>query len=357
LDPTQLGYYLDNIQTNSGANVVRVWFFQSFGGPNNWTPFDSIISALKARGMRAVVTLTNQWNTCDEPSPATPQKDLSWYQSGYKQPEGSYSMSFRDYATAVAAHYANEPAVAFWQLLNEGQAPTISPSGQVSCNEAAAASALRSFGDDMVTAIQSVDPHHLVDLGTSGSGCGTGTNADDQYVHAGKSGLCDYHDYGQSAVSMPASWAASIADCKAIGKPAFVGESGILANVQPDGSPASECTPWPGCSPDQITGATLAQRAAFFKAKIAAGNQQGVAGYIIWVKSPYYDPSTEGYAIGDSDPTEGVLATALDAYPSGPPSSVPEAPWAVLLAVSAIVVGGGAIVVIGARSRRVKTGA
>jgi hypothetical protein len=368
LDPAALGYYLDYIHNNGAATVIRVWFFQSFGGPDNWTPFDQIISALKARGMRAIVTLTNQWNTCDEPSPATAQKDLSWYQGGYQQPEGGYPLSFQAYATAVAAHYANEPTIAFWQLVNEAQAPTIGPSGQVSCDEGDAALALRSFGDAMVTSIQSVDSHHLVDLGTSGAGCGTGTVADDEYVHDGKVSLCDYHDYGQSAVPMPAAWATSIADCHADGKPAFVGESGILANVQPDGTPNSECSPWPGCSPDEITNGTLAQRGAFFKAKIAAGDQQGVAGYVVWVDSPYYTPSTEGYDIGDDpsqpDPTGSALPAALDAYPHGshaasgssaanaPASSVPEAPWAALLIASGVVVGGAALAFARARARR-----
>jgi hypothetical protein len=361
LDPNELGYFLDNIHNNSGANVIRVWFFQSFGGPHNWTPFDQIISALKARGMRAIVTLTNQWNACDEPAPPTSQKDLSWYQTGYQQPEGGYKSSFVAYATAVAAHYKNEPTIAFWQLVNEAQAPTVSSAGQVSCNEAAAAAALRTFGDAMVTSIRTVDTHHLVDLGTSGAGCGTATAADDQYVHAGKIGLCDYHDYGQSAVAMPAPWATSIADCHDVGKPAFVGESGILSNVQPDGTPNTECgptpLPWPACSPYGISPTTLDQRAAFFKAKIAAGNQQGVAGYVIWVDSPFYTPYTEGYDIGSDasqpDPTWTALPTALGAYPShAPPASVPEAPWAVLLIVSGVVIGGAALLLVRARARR-----
>src|SRR5689334_16790161 len=39
-----LDFYLNDIQQNSAANLVRVWFFQSEGGPGNWTDFDTVIS-------------------------------------------------------------------------------------------------------------------------------------------------------------------------------------------------------------------------------------------------------------------------------------------------------------------------
>src|SRR3984957_15924900 len=137
LSDSDLNYYLDNIQQNSGANTVRVWFFQSNGGPANWAPFDRVIAALKARGMRAIPTLTNEWDACEP----TAQKSLAWYQSGYTQTGDGYPLSYRDFATQVAAHYANEPTVAFWQLVNEAEAP----SAQGTCDETAAATALRTF--------------------------------------------------------------------------------------------------------------------------------------------------------------------------------------------------------------------
>ena len=103
-----LTYYLQDIQANSHANVIRVWFYQSEGGPGNWTAFDAVISALQSLGMRAIVTLTNETSTCDEPDlPNATYKTLGWYQSGYQSPEGGYSLSFEQYAEDVAAHYAD----------------------------------------------------------------------------------------------------------------------------------------------------------------------------------------------------------------------------------------------------------
>jgi hypothetical protein len=349
LSNSALGYYLDDIRQNSGANVLRVWFFQSQGGPRNWTNFDRVISALKSRGMRAIVTLTNETSTCDEPGASTFYKTDSWYQTGYLSPEGGYTLSFHDYAVAVAKHYAKEPTVAFWQLVNEAQAPSEDSSGHVTCpDETAARNALRSFSDDMVQAIHSVDTSHLVDLGTLSTGaCGIVNDGDYTYVHAGALGLCEDHDYGAPATAMPAALNGIIDDCRKLDKPVYIGESGIPANVGPDGSPNGTCNAWPTCSPDPITLATLDQRASFFQDKIQAANRAGVAGYLIWVKSPYYTATTDGYAISDGDPVESVLLQALQPYPNSPapPATTPEVPWAAgLVVVAGLIFGAGVIV-------------
>lgn len=353
LTASQLGVYLDDIQQNSGANVIRVWFFQSDGGPGNWTPFDTVISALKARGMRAIVTLTNETSTCDEPSASTFYKTPAWYQTGYQSPEGGYPLSFHDYGVAVAQHYASEPTVAFWQLVNEAQAPSYDTSGNLTCSESAAAAALRTFSDAMTGAIKAVDPNHLVDLGTQGPGvCGLQTASDYSYVHAGALDLCEYHDYGAPATPTPAGLATVTSVCGSLGKPTYIGESGIPANVGPDGNPNSACDPWPSCSPYPITITTLDQRASFFQAKLQAATNAGLAGYVIWVKSPFYSDSTDGYDIADGDPVE----PALKQYGlANPPVSMPEARWTWALPGLGLLVCGGFAAI--ARRRRIRIGA
>jgi mannan endo-1,4-beta-mannosidase len=324
LSDDALNFYLDNIKLNSSANVVRVWFFQSNGGPGNWAPFDRVIAALKGRGMRAIPTLVNEFPTCE---PTTAEKTLDWYQGGYKLTGDGYPISFRDFATQVAAHYANEPAVAFWQLVNEAEAP----GAQGGCDNTAAMNALRSFSDDVAGAIHTVDHNHLVDLGTQGSGqCGTNGSAAYTFVHAGALGLCEYHDYGNAGQAMPSDGnnllKERIADCNSLNKPLFIGEAGIAGNVQPDGS-EPPCPDWPNCS-SPLTFQTLQQRATFFQAKITAANSAGVVGYVIWFKSPFYAPASDPFAIGDGDPTEAVLPAALTPTPT---TAIPEARWPVLL--------------------------
>jgi hypothetical protein len=320
LDDGALGLYLDTVQQGSGANVVRMWFFQSNGGPQNWAPFDRVVAALKSRGMRVVATLTNEFNGgCDGGAPNT-RKTLEWYQGGYKQPDADHALSFRDYAAAVASHFANDPTIAIWQLVNEAEAPH----ADGSCDNAAGAAALRGFADDVTGAMKAVDPNHLVSLGTiGGSQCGLAGSQAYRLVHDGLVDMCEYHDYGASSSAWTAGadeLAQRVDDCKNLPsgpKPLFVGESGIQGNVQPDGGPAGGCTPWPGCTNVDLSNDTLSRRAAFFDAKMRAALDHGVAGYLIWVKSPYYNPSDDMFAIGDNDPTElAVKALFLPGAPT-----------------------------------------
>jgi hypothetical protein len=289
--------------------------------------------------VRIVPALTNQWQPCDEPSPSTPEKELPWYQRGYQQPEGGYTLSFKQFAVEMATHFANEPTIAFWQLVNEAEAPTSS-----GCSETEAAMALRSFADTMAAALHAADPNHLVNLGTQGAGeCGT-AGSDYAYVHAGAVDLCEVHDYSNPALAMPTgpnSLSQDVSDCHGLGKPIFIGEAGIPANVQPDGSSGSA----------SVTTTTLDQRAAFFKAKIDAFDTAGGVGYVIWFKSPFYTIAENNADIPDGDPTEAVLRDALLPAPSvTPAATTPEFPWPAGVLGIALVLAGGTVAV--ARWRR-----
>ena len=72
---------------------------------------------------------------------------------------------------------------------------------------------------------------------------------------------------------------------------------------------------------------TLSQRATFFEAKIKAAIEHGVAGYLIWVKSPYYDPTDDIYAIGDNDPTDGAAGRYCPAPRRLRPPACVTAAW------------------------------
>ncbi len=92
-------------------------------------------------------------------------RSLAWYQSGYRQVDPGYTISYRDYAAAIAAHYRDNPTIAFWQLVNEAEALDFSGGP---CDEGAATAALRSFADDVAGVLKTNDPGHLVSLGTIG---------------------------------------------------------------------------------------------------------------------------------------------------------------------------------------------
>jgi len=349
----ELGAYLDAVRFASKGNVLRAWFFQSNGGPGNWAKFDRVVAALRKRGMRVIPTLVNDGVGC-EPSPTGRSKPVGWYEGGYTQANDGYPLSFRDFAAQVASRYANDPTIAFWQLVNEAGPQTPTAGGGSVCDNARSMRALRSFSDAMVTAIRSTGSTQLVNLGTQGSGqCGTSGSDAYRYVHAGLVDLCEYHDYASANVPVPTLLAERISDCQALGKPIFVGESGVVANVQADGSPP-QCEPWPGCSPYPVTIQTLSRRASFFQAKIQAAFTAGTAGYVVWFKSPFYDPNGEPFAIGSKDPTEPVMAAALASVSpalAAPAVVVRESTFPVLLAVGALVVTAGAALAVVRRRR------
>jgi hypothetical protein len=159
--------------------------------------------------------------------------------------------------------------------------------------------------------IKVADPSHLVSLGTVGSGqCGL-TGSDYQYVEAGKVDLCEYHDQGDPLTAIPNDGynrlAQRITQCRSLGKPLFVGESGIPADVNSLGQ-----------STGTVDGTSLQSRAGFFASKMTAAFANGVVGYVLWDKqqdasnSPYNLADDGGFGIGPSsafaDPTNALTA-------------------------------------------------
>ena len=273
------------IQNVSRGAIVRTAFYQSASNDDSFADFDRYVAAAKHYGLRIVPMLVNEWTDCE---PSSRMKYLPWYQTGYTQANDSYPLSFHDYAVRLAAHYANEPAIAWWQLVNEPDARN----ADNSCSESIAASALRTFADTMTSAIKSADSHHMVDLGAI-SWCG-GQGNDYQLINAGKTDLCDaYHDYGSPTIPMASDLHNHLNACHSDNKPAFVGEAGICADVTATGS----------CG-GTVNAASLTQRASFFKAKMDAAFTDGAAGYIIWERGT----SSAGWGIGPGDPTESVMS-------------------------------------------------
>jgi mannan endo-1,4-beta-mannosidase len=298
----QIEQVFSQIQMASRANIVRTAFFQSGSNGGSYTDFDRYIAAAKRHNLYILPILVNQWTSC-EPSRAT--KATAWYWAGYTQADDGYPLSYRDYVRRLVAHYATEPTIAFWQLVNEPDAPGAGCGAQ-------AAQALRAFADDMVSVIQSVDPHHLVDLGAPGS-CAGDTPTDYQTIVAGSVEVADvWHDYHRVTIPVPSSLRQRIPVLQRLHKPFFVGESGICADVTSSGS----------CS-GIVSAASLAQRASFFDAKLCAGLRAGLSGYIIWSKGSRSVQDD----VGAGDPTEKVLAQyAPRAAPTASTHRLPDVP-------------------------------
>lgn len=229
---SQLGTSLDAIR--GSANAVRAWFFQSqatVDGVRDWTAFDQTLDALASRGMKVVVTLANQHGVCGDPPGG--EKDIEWYRNGYASevPTG-FPQTYRDYVRDVVARYADRPEILAWQLMNEASAFTAG----IGCpDEAAAAGVLRAWTDDMGGLIRSIDPHHLISVGTGLQGaCGTQVTGDPlhssyRYVHQSPHiDLCEYHDYNVPTTPLFILQRWEMDTCGTLGKAFFVGELGIL---------------------------------------------------------------------------------------------------------------------------------
>jgi len=270
-----------------GQEGFRAWFFQPLvtsGGQRNWTAFDHTLAVARAHGTRVVFVLANQWGYCDGGITRT----LAWYQGGYRtQVDPGSLVSYRQWVAQAVARYAGNPSIAFWQLVNEGEARN--PDG--SCSEALATQALRAFADDVGGLIRAADRNHLIGLGTTAGECGS-NEGDYQTIHASAAiDICDYHDYGQPYAPMPGDpyngLLVSISRCHALAKPIVVGETGIHYL--------------------QISPATLAERAILFQQKVSAQFAAGVAGELLWDWS-IYAPSSWDYELGPADPSLALLA-------------------------------------------------
>jgi hypothetical protein len=277
-----LGDTLD--QWGGGKEVLRAWFFQNLAtsdGERDWSAFDQTIAIAKERGYRIIATLANQWGDCDT---GYGYKSEDWYRSGYKAKDPLGTVSYRDYVAEIVSRYRDDPTILAWQLVNEAEDKT-GPHGGCPAD---AADVLQSWATDVSGLIKSLDPNHLVSLGTIGGGqCGTSSTEYRRVHDIPTIDLCEVHDVGHPDSTMPGdAWngmQASLNFCNALNKPLFVGESGIAVE-SPDG---------------------LQARADEFAAKFKAQAAAGVVGELAWLWSPF---DSIGYDIGPTDPALAALS-------------------------------------------------
>ena len=260
----------------SGSEVFRAWFFQSLattGGKRDWSAFDHTLAVAKAHGFKVVVTLGNQWGSCEGSQYLTD----GWYTSGYKtQVISGDTVPYRQFVQEIVARYKNDPTIAMWQLINEAEIKTSKSSG--SC---APTADLYNFAADVSSLIKSIDTNHLVNLGQMGAGqCGA-QGGDYKLVNSISTlDVCEFHDYGHDTTALPTKLTSDIAACKSLNKPIFVGEAGIQST----------------------SGST---RANEFDAKCTAQFNAGVGGFLVW--SWNNAPKSGSWEVGPGDPTLQVI--------------------------------------------------
>jgi mannan endo-1,4-beta-mannosidase len=264
----------------AGSEVFRSWFFQSLattGGKRDWSAFDHTLAVAKAHGVKVVVTLGNQWGSCEGSQYLTD----SWYTGGYKtQVISGDTVPYRQYVQEVVSRYKNDPTIAMWQLINEAEIKT-----SKSASSCSPTTDLYNFAADVSGLIKSIDPNHLVNLGTMGGGqCGSQGGDYQKLGSIPTIDVLEFHDYGHDSTALPTNLASDIAASKALGKPIFVGEAGI----------------------QDTTAGSLSARASEFDAKCTAQFKAGVGGFLVWSWNNAPSSPTSG-EIGPGDPTLKVI--------------------------------------------------
>lgn len=303
---SELDHVFSQMKNASNTVVVRTAFYQSGSNDGAFTDFDRYIAVAKKYGIYLIPILVNEWKDC-EPQGTT--KFLPWYQGGYKNIDPGYRLSFKDYAISVARRYANEPTIAWWQLVNEPDARN----SDDSCDEPAAVSAIRAFAQDVSSAVKAADPNHLVELG-SVSWCGAQGDDLALIYQDSSSDLIDiYHDYEEATAANPIEFQRRMWVISSINKPIYNGESGVCADVTSAGSCSGTVSP-----------TSLDLRASFLDNKMnTAFNTIGLSGYLIWYKGF----TSQNFEIGDGDPTEAVVNKY---YRVGPPTNSTPTPTPLL---------------------------
>jgi endo-1,4-beta-mannosidase len=143
----------------AGLNAVRVMAFPQFtDGGRDFSRFDLIVDEAERLGLFLIVTLDSQWGLCTGEG----YRAAEWYRIGYRRPGADGQPSFREYARRFLLRYRARRGIAVIQIVNEAEARQSKDGGPD------APLALYAFAKDMSLIIKSIDPHHLVSLGTIG---------------------------------------------------------------------------------------------------------------------------------------------------------------------------------------------
>jgi hypothetical protein len=232
-------YQLERIK-DSGANVIRVWFFQKYyqdyesdpsygssngGHPDAWLPYIHLLELAKEDGLLVIPVLVNQWHQCDrEPNTGTPppandggHKAYTFYEKGYDTYEPGHSPSesgckpntegdspcapfgyhytAKTWAEMVAKEFGPNSAdpnvpkelyktIAFYQLVNEAETDENESAEDTKLCGKGGAELLKNFGGTMAQAIKAQYRGNsenvsepLVSLGTMAIGqCGVSSD-------------------------------------------------------------------------------------------------------------------------------------------------------------------------------------
>lgn len=277
---------------NMGVTSVRFWIFQQFTkSGTDLNRFNYLLSLAQQYNVKLIPVFENQWADCTQGG----KKTTGWYQSGYKAPYGTYTLSLKDYIGTIVPNYTDNPNILMWQIMNEA--------------EDSDTTSFYNFAKDVSGYIKSLDKNHLVSFGTMGSGQ-PGSSVYTKIHALPTIDVLEYHDYNNVTTALPSTLADRINDSISLNKPLIVGEAGINMN----------------------DGYTASQRATYFDNKLSAYFKNNGSNYLIW---SYREVNAQdaGYEFNYTDPLVNVIknytkdfntGTAVTSVPTQSPTATPN---------------------------------
>lgn len=312
----QLDEALGQMHDEAGATVLRFWAYQTYtAAGTDWTGVDRVIAAARRHHMRVIPVLEDGPGNCTDGQRRLAKSYVdggTYYLTGYRTPFRGAALSYRDYVARVVAHYRDEPTILGWMMMNEAETRTRDDAGR---------SAVVGFATDIGALIKSIDPRHLVTVGTQGNGAPGVSGTDFLSVYQVPSvDFAEVHDwasYGSDTDPLPGSAdghtlpAAASPACSGmtgtkiacsfsyalhvLHKPIIVGEAGIAA----------------------ADGPSLTRRSNELTAKMRADFGVGAAGYLVWQWNHVLDSEHYDVLPGTGDPLLAAMRTTASSLTSG----------------------------------------
>ena len=289
---------------------MRAWFFQGLatsGGVRDWSGFDHALAVAAAHGTRVIVTLAQPMARLRR------RRRRSRYVQGRRlvrnrlpasQIPFSGLESYRDWVAEIVAQIQGQPDDPRVAAVIEPEAEVKPTTSATSCSPNAGDPLLTNFATD-VSGVDQVDrsepPRQRSARSVVGSAAPSGPDYQDGARASRRIDLCEYHDYGSPTTAIPGDQfnglQVRLNQCRALGKPLFVGETGIASS----GRGAVDSPTESSRLPDEVR---------------CVSSRAGIVGELVWAWNK--DGSAGSYDIGPADPALAVLAQPGASDPTGP---------------------------------------
>jgi hypothetical protein len=261
----------------SRSKVARVFAFQSAAGEagTDFSFFDRAIDEARRAGIRLIFVLDHNEGDCSQGTP----RDSAWYSGGFRQPDGTYQLSYRAYAEALATRYRDEPTVLGYTLMQSLGNPDTA--------------ALTTFVSEVGQLLHGVAPSQLVSIDLAWRA--TEDNDGAGYRQLQGLPVVDYIDVDDYVLEAPIEPLDEglLSTLRELDKPFIIGEGAF----QLSGSSAE----------------AFRERSSRVEERMQLWQQWGFAGALLWAYQPGWGAVSEEFDARPEDPLlqpGGVLALA-----------------------------------------------